>query len=198
MSGSDGFAWRPQARVIKYDAETIARLTAQLGHEPSGPELRALEEQGLVPDDVTDWAVGNLMTTAGINRFTDLITGAAVTGLSTTRTVVGVGNSNTAEAVGQTDLQAAAGAANRWFQGSDASNPTKVGGVITCNTTFQSGDGNFVWNEWCWNIATAAPVASAVQATATTSGIMVNRKVQNLGTKAAGAVWTHQATLTGS
>lgn len=194
---SDPIQWRAEARAIQYGPESVAEIALILGHEPTGPELRALEADGTIwPDDIT-YAEGNLVTTAGLNRITALIIGVASTqAFGNSRAVVGVGNGSTAAAVADADLSAAAGAANRWFQGADASNPTQSGGVITCNSTFGVNDGNFAWAEWCWAIATAAPVASAVFATATSTGIMLNHRVQSLGAKAAGSIWTHQATVT--
>lgn len=195
---TDGIKWGAYAKVIKYDPETVREIAKILGHEPTGPELRRLEErEGLTPDATTE-AFGNLLTTNGLIRVVSLIIGAGGQALSTTRAMAGVGNSSTAATVADTDLNAAAGSTNRWFQAMDSSNPSVTGtnGVITGNTTFQSADGNFTWNEWCWAIATAAPVASAVFATATTSGTMLNHKVQSLGTKVSGAVWTLQATIT--
>jgi hypothetical protein len=192
----DGIKWHAHAKVIKYEPETVREITRGIGREPTGSDLRFLEARyGLVPDGVSE-ADGNLLTTAGLNRITNLIIGGGGQAFTNSRAVVGVGNSTTAATVSDADLGAAAGSSNRWFQGVDASNPTQSNGVITCNTTFASADGNFAWQEWCWAVATAAPVASAVFNTATTTGVMLNHKVQSLGTKVSGAVWTLQATIT--
>lgn len=196
MGGTEGLSWRMEARAIQYDPDTVAWITARLGHEPSGPELRELEAAGVIsPDRITE-ADGNLVTTAGLNRITSLIIGAGGQALTNSRLVVGVGDGSTAAALGDTDLSAAAGSTHRWIQGVDASYPTQNNGVITVNSTFQSADGAFTWSEWAWGVATAAVVPSSVWATATTSGIMVNHKIQSLGAKATGSVFTHQATLT--
>jgi hypothetical protein len=56
---------------------------------------------------------------------------------------------------------------------------------------FTSSEGNFAWKEWgIWN----DPVSSDVNGDFDT-GIMLNRKVQALGTKTSAAVWTFTATL---
>lgn len=191
----DTLNWHAHARVLKYEPETIMRLWDRLGHEPTAEDLRRLErEEGLRPDDIV-CADGNLLTTAGLNRVTSLIVGAGGQALTNSRTAVGVGNSSTAAAVSDTALGGNS-AGNSWWQGPDASNPTQLNGVITTNATYAAADGNFAWNEWGLGIATAAVTPSAVFATATTSGVLLNHKVQSLGTKVNPAVWTLQSTIT--
>jgi hypothetical protein len=195
MSGLDTINWAPHAKVLKYDPDTVAEIAAELGREPSGSDLRRLEEnEGLVPDSVVE-AAGNLLTTAGLNRITSLIIGGGGQALTNSRMAIGVGDSSTAAAVGDVALGGNS-STHSWWQGPDASNPTQSNGVITANATFASGDGNFAWNEWGWGIGTAAIVPGAVFATATTGGLLLNHKVQSLGTKSSGAVWTLQATIT--
>lgn len=190
---TEGFTWHPKVRIDKYDADTVTRMEDRLGRP-----LRPEDFDGVGPDHIAR-SDGNMLTSAGAARLAALLLGESVQALTPTRTVVGVGNSSAAENAAQTDLQAAAGATNRWFQGADAGFPTRAANVLTVKSTFLAGDGNFTWNEWCVAIATAAPVASAVIATATTSGIMLNRKVDGtLGTKANGQVWVLTATLTGA
>jgi hypothetical protein len=195
---TDGIKWSAYARVIKYDPSTVAEITKVLKREPTGADLRWLEEhEGLKADGISE-AFGNLLTTAGLNRITSLIVGGGGQALTAnSRAMAGVGDGTTAAAVGDTDLSAAAGSTHRWFQAMDTPTyPTQSNGVITGNTTFGINDGNFHWQEWGWGIATAAPVASAVFATATTSGVLLNHKIQDLGTKVTNAIWTHQATIT--
>jgi hypothetical protein len=192
---TDDILWTPKVVVLKYDPDTVAEIAAELGHEPTGPELRHLEAtQGLQPDDIAE-SIGNLLTTAGLNRITNLIIGGGGQALTNSRTAVGVGDSSTAATVSDTALGGNS-STHSWWQGPDASNPTQSNGTITCNSTFASGDGNFAWAEWGLGIATAAVTASAVFATATTSGVLLNHKVQSLGTKVSGAVWTLQASIT--
>ncbi|MGW5147524.1 hypothetical protein [Rhodococcus koreensis] len=188
--GETGWVLGLHADVLKYDEATVAAATLALGHTPTCTELEAFADPY-----GTEEADGNLVTTVGGLRLAALLTGSgqAFTNL---RTVVGVGNSSAAEASGQTDLQAAAGATNRWFTGADAGFPSVAGNVITIKASFGPSDGNFLWNEWCYAISTANPVPSAVFATATTSGIMFNRKVQNLSTKPLGDTWIHSSTIT--
>lgn len=181
----DGIKWRPVLELAKFEDDQVAALAAQLGHAPSGDELLAhLEPTELLV------AEGNLLTTAGLTRITSLITGGGGQAATNTSARIGVGNSSTAAAVGQTDLQAAAGAANRWFQPMDATYPQVAAGVMTFRSTFATGDANFVWAEWGIDIGTPTVTASAV-----VNATLLNRAVQALGTKATGN-WVATATIT--
>jgi hypothetical protein len=186
LRSHDSIRWRPTIRVEKYDDETVARVAHNA--RMAVPDGLTLARFGK-PFDVVE-AAGNLLTTAGLNRLTSLLIAAGGQGLTNTASRLGVGNSATAETVGQTDLQAAAGSANRWFQIMDATFPTQANGVVTLKSTFATGDGNFVWAEWCADIGTPT-VASAN----TVNANMLNRKVQALGTKASGS-WVLTATIT--
>jgi hypothetical protein len=192
----DGIKWHAFARVLKYSPDQSVYLAAKLGRQPQYADFLAANirpEDGIVESD------GNLLLTAGLARITSLIVGGggqAFSGPSgSNRAMAGVGDDATAAAAGDTRLTANT-ASHSWYQAVDSANPTTSNGVITANTTFGTADGNFAWNEWGWAIATAAPVASAVFATATTSGLMLNHKVQSLGTKSAGSTWTLQSTIT--
>lgn len=194
MSSNDGIKWSPIARVFKWDAEQTSEVAEYLGRQPQYADFVRL---GVEHSDYSE-AVGNRLVTAGLIRIVSLIIGGGGQALTAgSRAMCGVGNSATADAIGDVTLGGNS-AGNSWWQAMDGSNPSVTGtnGVITGNTTYATGDGNFAWAEWGWGIATAAPVASAVFATATTSGILLNHKVQSLGTKTAGSTWTLQATVT--
>jgi hypothetical protein len=186
LDGRDSIRWRPHVRVDKYSEDAVAR-TARLAGVlvPSSHVL----ERFARPFEVVE-ADGNLLTTAGLNRITSLIIAAGGQGATNTATRLGVGNSAAAEAVGQTDLQASAGSTNRWFQTMDATYPQQANGVLTFKSTFATGDGNFVWAEWCVDIG-----APTVTSGNTVNANMLNRKVQALGTKAVGS-WVLTATIT--
>lgn len=189
----DGIKWHAFAKVHKWNAEQVAELAERIGREPKFADFERYE---INPAGIAT-ADGNLLTTAGLQRITNLIIGAggqAFTTTGTNRAMAGVGDSATAANIADASLGGNS-STHSWWQALDAQ-ATAVNGVITANTTFASGDGNFAWNEWGWAIATAAPVASAVFNTATTTGTLLNHKVQSLGTKTAGAVWTLQATIT--
>jgi hypothetical protein len=182
----DSIRWRPHIRVDKYSQAAVDRTARLSGLAvPQSHEL----ERFARPFETVE-ADGNLLTTAGLNRITSLIIAAGGQGATNTATRLGVGDSNAAEAVGQTDLQAAAGSTHRWFQTMDATYPQQANGVMTFKSTFATGDGNFVWAEWCVDIGTPTVTSGN-----TVNANMLNRKVQALGTKAVGS-WVLTATIT--
>jgi hypothetical protein len=131
----------------------------------------------IVPYDVIE-AEGNLLVTAGINLMLSLLTGQGGTVLSNANANLGVGDSNTAASAGQTDLQAAT---NKVRAAMVATYPTTpAAGAVQFRSDFTGA--NFTWNEWgTFN--------------ANSGGTMLNRKVENLGTKASGT-WTLTVTIT--
>ena len=186
MKVNQGIKWWPKVLVEKYDDDQVAWVSRQSGVKvPQGTLLRSLVKPYAVAE-----SEGNLLTTAGLNRMTSLIIAAGGQAGTNTAARIGVGNSATAAAIGQTDLQAAAGAANRWFQIMDATFPTQANGVITYKATWATGDGNFVWNEWGVDIGTPTVTSSAV-----VNANMFNRAVASLGTKVSGS-WVLTATIT--
>ncbi len=90
---------------------------------------------------------------------------------------LGVGDGTTAFSAAQTDLAGS----NRARKAMDASYPQRTGNVITFRSTFATTDANWVWNEW--GVFNAA-----------SSGTMLNRKVESLGTKS-GGTWTPTVTF---
>lgn len=179
--------WRAHATVEKWTDEQVDAVRAITGlSNPDGDALRFHfdpAETVEVPD--------NLVTTAGLQRITNLIIGAGGQALTQTATRIGVGNSSTAAAVGQTDLVAAAGATNRQFKILDVA-PTAVNGQMTFKATFQTGEANFAWNEWALDVG-----APTVTDGTTVNALMVNRRVPgtSMGTKTSGA-WTLTVTIT--
>jgi hypothetical protein len=193
---NDGIKWSPSARVLKYDADTIQDITRMLGHEPNGAELRHLEATaGLVPDETTDWVKGNLLVTVGLDNLTKLIIGTG-TSFNNAHSIVGVGSSSTAAVIGDTHLGGDGSTTTAYYQNADASNPTQANGVLTCNCTYATGNANFAWQEWCWAVGTGTITPGGTLASVATGVIMLNHKVQSLGTKASGSTWTLQATVT--
>lgn len=196
MSGIDSLTWHPEVQVWKYEPDTIADLTARLGHEPSGVELRYLERmEGLKPDDVA-YASGNLLVTNGLNRITNLIIGGGAAAFTHAQAIVGVGSSTTAATVSDVALGGDGSTSTAYYQNADATYPTQSGGVLTCNCTYGTGVANFAWQEWCWAIATGTLTAGGTLSSVGTSPVMLNHKIQSLGTKASGAVWTLNAQVT--
>lgn len=192
----DGITWDMQARIIKYHPETVAELTERMGHEPLGVHLRHLEALGqIVPDEVVE-APGNLLVTSGLNRITNLIIGGGGTPLAHADAIVGVGTGTTAAAVGDTALGGDGNASTAYYQQADTGYPTQANGTVSVNCTFQSGNANFAWNEWCWADGSGTLTAGSTLASVGTGVVLINHKVQSLGTKASGSIWTLSATLT--
>lgn len=186
MTFTDSITWHPEVVVNKWSPETVREATAFLGHEPNSVELMALTG---APDD-TAYASGNQLVTVGLARIGDLIIGTGAQAFTASRGVVGVGTSTTAFSAAHTALQGTA-----YYTGV-TTGPSNTNGAITATADFSSGVANHAWEEWCWAVATAAVVPSTSFTTATTTGVMLNRKVQSLGTKASGALWTLSATVT--
>jgi hypothetical protein len=127
---------------------------------------------------------GNILLHGGASALWHRLTGGtSVSAFSNANAHIGVGDSATAAAATQTDLQAAT---NKLRKAMDSTYPLHTDGTgsgahqIVFRSTFGSSDANFTWAEW--GIFNAA-----------SSGRMLNRKVEALGTKATG---TWQITLT--
>jgi len=93
---------------------------------------------------------------------------------------IGVGDSDTAFAASQTNLQAAT---NKVRVGMESTFPDRTDNAIDFKSSFGSSVANWVWNEWgVFNDET--------------TGVMLNRKVEALGTKVEGSTWVLTVTLT--
>lgn len=180
--------WTVHAHVDKYGPDQVQETADVLGKDDvTADDLQRIAGE---PDDEAD-ANGNMLLTAGMNRLWSLLTGAGGQPMTATATRLGAGNSTVAEAAGQTDLQAAAGAANRWFAVMDSGYPQLAAGVLTLRSTFNTGDGNFNWQEWGVDIGTPTVTAGA-----TVNAVLFNRKRAALDIKASGAIWVFTVTLT--
>lgn len=120
------------------------------------------------------------LTTAGRDLISAMLIGEATTDFTNANARLGVGDSAAAFAAGQVDLQAAA---NKFRKGMDATYPQRAGNVLTFRSTYAVGEANFPWNEWGVFNAAAA-------------GVMLNRKVEALGTKANTQSWQLTVTVT--
>lgn len=92
---------------------------------------------------------------------------------------LGVGDSTNAFVVTQTDLQGG----NKQRKGMEPTYPLRVGNALTFRSLFGTSDANFAWNEWGIFNAAAA-------------GDMLNRKVENLGSKTSAQSWQLTVTVT--
>ena len=118
------------------------------------------------------------LTNAYRNFICQATVGQAVTPFNNTNAHLGVGDGTAAFATTQTDLQGA----NKARKAMDSGYPTLAGNQMTFRATFGGADANFAWNEW--GVFNAA-----------SGGVMMNRKVESLGTKASGATWVLTVTV---
>ena len=120
------------------------------------------------------------LTNAGLAFITEAVIGTGSPLFNNANAYIGVGDSTTPFSVGQTDLQAAT---NKTYKPMYAGYPTIATDTLVFQATFGTSDANYAWNEWAvFNAAT--------------SGVMLNRKVESLGTKSATQIWVLTVTLT--
>ena len=119
------------------------------------------------------------LTNAGRDYIAGKVTGTG-TNFDNSNSYIGVGDSSTAFSASHTDLQAAS---NKLRKAMDATYPQVSTNVLTFRSTFSTSDANFAWQEWAvFN--------------ASSSGTMLNRKVESLGTKPSSQTWQFTVTLT--
>jgi hypothetical protein len=124
----------------------------------------------------------NLLMTAGANALWTALTGGSVTAFSNANAFIGVGDSTTTASASQTGLQAST---NKVFVAMSAGYPSVATNAATFSASFGSSVGNFTWNEWCVANGNNPP----------SSGTMLDRMVQSMGTKASGSTWTFTVTV---
>ena len=192
MTQKDSIKWYPRIQIAKWNPETVAGVTEELGHTPSFDELMQITGS---PDDMA-YDEGNELTTVGLAAITGLLLGLGGDAFNAANSIIGVGATNTAFALGNTALAGNGNASTAWYRGTDAA-PSRVNGVMSAAATFGGSDANFAWNEWCWATGngTITPGHTLASVTAGTE-VMWNRKVASLGTKANGAQWTLSASVT--
>ncbi len=117
----------------------------------------------------------NVLLNEGINELWTLVAGGAGTAFSNANAYLAVGDSATAASASQTGLQAAT---NKLYKAMDGSYPTYgTDQKITFRSTFGSSDANFSWQEF------------SVANGNSDSGVNLNRKVSDQGTKVSGQTW---------
>lgn len=110
---------------------------------------------------------------------TAIINSGSPTFFTNANAYLGVGDGTTAFSAAQTDLQGT----SKYRQGMVATYPSISGADITLQALFATGNANFHWQEWgTFN--------------ASSSGTMLNRKVEDLGTKTSAASWQLTVDLT--
>jgi len=141
---------------------------------------KEIEEKGIAPFEVVNFE-DNILVNAGINALLTLLAGGGGTAFNNANAYLGVGDSTTAAGAAQTDLQAAT---NKLRKGMNATYPTYgTAQKITFQADFTSSEANFAWQEFAVFNAAAA-------------GTMLNRKVEDQGTKTSGQTWKLQLEIT--
>jgi hypothetical protein len=159
--------WRCKTTVRKFDgdvSEYIARFGEQEGLRRFYAEHTPVEE--IVRE-------GNILTQTGIEAIWKLVAGLTATAYSNANARLGVGNDNTAAQATDTDL---IGASKAW-KGMEVGYPVVsalADKKITFRSIFGSSEGNFAWLEWGVDNGASAHK-------------LLNRKVENLGTKSSGS-----------
>lgn len=121
---------------------------------------------------------GNCLLNEGINEIWKLLMGESANHFDAANSQIGVGDGTAAEDPTQTDLQGL----NTAYKGMDTGYPSISGNTITFKATFSETEANFAWEE-----ITVKHASSAIN---------LNRKVQNMGTKASGTIWTATLEIT--
>lgn len=118
----------------------------------------------------------NIILDNGANEMLKLIVGTGGTAYNNTNAKIQVGTNSTPELASQTGLIATS--PNMYEKGMESTYPQVSGRTVVFKSVFDDGEANFAWNEF-----------------AITNGtVVLNRKVQNLGTKTTG-VWSIQITI---
>lgn len=133
-----------------------------------------------------DWEVGsayevvgsgpNMLLTAGASLIWSLVTGGSGTPFNASNAYIAVGDGTASAAAGQTDLQG-----TNKFRKLVTSAPVLSTNQATFAATFGDTDALFTWQEWGL-------------ANASSGGVLLNRFLQNRGTKGA-EFWDLSITL---
>ncbi len=132
--------------------------------------------------------LGNSLTNVGIQKLMDVALIGTGQRWDSTHAGVGTGDDNTAFSASQTDLGAAAGSSHRQFEPMNSTFPSRSSQTVTFQADFGSSVGNYHWQEWGID-------QNAAAAATTVTGALLNRKVEDLGTKTTGT-WTLSGAIT--
>lgn len=130
----------------------------------------------LQPYDMSEFEE-NIALNTGKAEVLALLLGSSANHFDATNTRVGVGDSTTAAAKTQTDLVAAS---NKTYKSCESTWPklsttTDTNDTFEAKASFGSSEANYAWQEFVLKN--------------NTSGICLNRKVSDQGTKASGQTW---------
>jgi hypothetical protein len=189
----DFFNWNVVWTCEKWseDACDYARRKLGIAGDVSSAVLRKLIVPGSPDYDLffqQEEVFGNSLTNAGIQRLMDVALIGTGQAWNSTHAGVGTGDDNTAFSASQTDLQAAAGSSHRQFEPMNSTYPSRSSQTVTFQADFGSSVGNYHWQEWGID-------QNANSAATTVTTPLLNRKVEDLGTKTTGT-WTLSGAIT--
>jgi hypothetical protein len=123
---------------------------------------------------------GNVFLNEGINFIWQAVTGATgLTYFDGAHSHIGVGDGTAPEDPTQTGLQGT----NKTYKLVDSGYPQVSGSLVKFRVTFGPNEGNHPWREW--TVANGSSDAA----------VNLNRKVQDMGTKASDTTWTIEVQL---
>ena len=119
------------------------------------------------------------LTNSGRDHIAKMVAGEVATPFDESNAYIAVGDGTTAFNAAQTDLVGS----NKFRKAVDSSYPQRTNNVITYRATYSTAQANFDWEEW--GVANDASV-----------GVLLNRKVESLGTKNSNQTWQFTVELT--
>lgn len=182
MEGKHTQPWKTDSRIFRFHDPT-----GELGKEAQKgatiEQLRAMKPGAF--QDVVE-VKGNQGLTAGIIYLIELATAINPTAvkLDATHAKIGVGNSNLAAAADQTQLEAERLGMSAAWVGMDGGFPQRDGCTMIFRASFLSGVAVFDWLEWAVAFETGPGVR-----------VLLNRKVENVGTKPQFDLWIFETGL---
>jgi len=118
------------------------------------------------------------LTNAGRDAIASAIVADSFTAFDNANAHLGSGDDGTAFNAAQTDLIGS----NKLRKGMESSYPQRTDNVLTFRSLFGTSDANWSWNEWgVFNDSS--------------SGVMLSRKVESLGTKTSAQSWLLTASI---
>lgn len=126
-------------------------------------------------------ATQNIVVDVGATEMLKLICGiSGATPYNATNAKIGIGNDRTPENASQTALIATS--PNVFYKGMESGYPKVEGRTMLFKSAFSTNEANFEWNEFAIVNGTGV------------GGVIMNRKVESLGTKVTG-IWSLQITI---
>mgnify|MGYP006977942258 CR=1 FL=1 len=170
--------------VYKYPKmESEAQKLLHYLHHILGWSVERVKDLGIFEKPSVVWFSGNVLLNEGIEHLWRLVCGIPTPGnppWDAANAYIGVGDGTASENAAQTSLQGTSKA----YKMMDSGFPQVTGTSAQWQSTFTGTEANFSWRE-----ITVANGSSD-------DAVNLNRKVQDLGTKASGTTWIAQLTIT--